>query len=84
MKTVRITLSDAQAAELDRAAASGGFPSPSDLVLAAIADFVTEPVAYDRDALQRDIAEHRAAKERGDTGLTADAARDWLRAARPA
>jgi Arc/MetJ-type ribon-helix-helix transcriptional regulator len=84
MKTVRITLPDEQAAALDRAVADGGFESPAEFVVAAVEDFRSAPIEYDADALARDIAEHQAAKARGETGLTPDAARAWLRAARPA
>ena len=83
MKTVRITLPDAQAEALDRAVADGGFQSPSELVAAAIEDFLTEPFAYDIEALARDIAEHEAEKVRGEPGLSADEVRAFLRASRP-
>lgn len=84
MKTVTITLPDEQAAALDRAVADGDFDSPSELVLAAIEDFLTVPVAYDGDALARDIAEHRAEKARGEAGHSLEAARTWLGARRSA
>lgn len=83
MKTVKIELSDDQAEALERAAADGGFASPSDLVREAIGDLISAaPTAYDEDALARDIASHRAEKDQGERGLTLDQARDWLRAQR--
>jgi Arc/MetJ-type ribon-helix-helix transcriptional regulator len=82
MKIVTISLPDDQAEALDRAVADGGFTSPTELVVAAIEDFRTAPIDYDPDALARDIAEHMAAKSRGDIGLSPEAARAWLRAAR--
>ena len=82
MKRVTITLPDEQAAALDRAVANGGFASPSEFVAAAIEDFLTAPVEYEQDALARDIAEHQAAKARGEVGYTADEAREWLLSAR--
>lgn len=84
MKTVRIELPDEDADALERAAIDGGFGSPSELVLAAIGELIAAPVAYDPDALTRDVAEHRAAKRRGEVGLTPADARAWLRANRSA
>jgi Arc/MetJ-type ribon-helix-helix transcriptional regulator len=84
MKTVKIELPDEEADALERAAADGGFGSPSDLVRAAIGDFLTAPIDYDAEALARDVAEHQAEKARGGTGYTPDEARAWLRNARSA
>lgn len=79
MKTVKIELPDEDAEALARAAVAGGFASPSELARVVIEDFLIAPVAYDPDALARDIARHRAEKARGEAGLAADAARRWLR-----
>lgn len=89
MKTVKIELPDEDADALERAAMDGGFASSSELVLAAIGDLFTAPpvgaqVAYDPDALARDVAEHKAAKRRGDVGFTPEEARAWLKANRSA
>jgi Arc/MetJ-type ribon-helix-helix transcriptional regulator len=84
VKTIKITLPDEQAAALDRAVADGDFASRAELVLAAIEDFLTMPLAYDPDALARDIAEHRAEKARGEPGYPPEAARTWLGTRRPA
>lgn len=85
MKTVKIELPDDQAEALDRAAAEGGFASSSELVLEAIGDLISAPRAdYDPDALARDVARRRAAKRRGEAGLSPAEARVWLRNARPA
>ena len=82
MKTVKIELPDEEAAALERVAADGGFASSSELVRAAIGDLISAPVAYDPEALARDVAEHEAAKRRGDVGLTPDEARGQLKSAR--
>ena len=79
MKTVKIELPDEEAEALARAAAAGGFASPSELARAVIEDFLTTPVEYDREALARDIAQHQAEKQRGEVGLTPEEARAWLR-----
>jgi Arc/MetJ-type ribon-helix-helix transcriptional regulator len=84
MKIVTIELPDEAAAALERAVADGGFVSPSELVRVAIEDFLTAPVDYNREALARDVAQHRAEKAGGETGCTADEARAWLRATRSA
>mgnify|MGYP000849799684 FL=1 len=84
MKTVKIEIPDEDADALERAAMEGGFASSSELVLAAIGDFIAAPIVYDADALERDIAEHMAAKRRGDVGLAPEEARAWLRANRSA
>jgi Arc/MetJ-type ribon-helix-helix transcriptional regulator len=84
MKTVKIELPDEDADALERAAMDGGFVSSSELVLAAIGDIITAPIAYDPDALARDVAAHKAAKRRGDAGLTPEEARAWLKANRSA
>lgn len=82
MKAVTITLPDEQAAALERAVADGGYASPSELVVAAIEDFLTTPVGYDPEALARDVAGHAAEKALGDAGYSPDQARAWLGAAR--
>jgi Arc/MetJ-type ribon-helix-helix transcriptional regulator len=84
MKTVKIELPDEDADALERAAMDGGFASSSELVLAAIGDLITAPIVYDPDALARDVAEHKAAKQRGDVGFTSEEARAWLKANRSA
>ena len=84
MKTVRIELPDEEADALARAAAVGGFASPSDLARVVIEDFLIAPVDYDRDALARDVERHQAEKRSGVDGLTPEAARAWLRNARTA
>ncbi len=71
MKTVKIELPDEDADALERAAMDSGFASSSELVMAAIGDLLTAPIVYDRDALARDVAEHKAAKRRGDVGFFA-------------
>jgi hypothetical protein len=81
MKTVRIELPDEEADALARAAAAGGFASPSELARVVIEDFLISPVDYDPEALARDIAEHQAEKQRGEAGLTLEQARAWLRKA---
>lgn len=82
MKIVTIKLRDEQAAAIEQAVADGGFASPSELVRAAIEDFLTAPINYDPDALARDVADHQAEKARGDAGYTPETARRWLREAR--
>ena len=87
MKTVKIELPDEDADALERVAVDGGFASSSEFVLAAIGDLITAitaPIAYDPDALARDVAEHKAAKRRGDAGFTPEEARAWLKANRSA
>ena len=84
MKTVKIELPDEDADALERVAMDGGFASSSELVLAAIGDLITAPIVYDPVALARDVAEHKAAKRRGDVGHTPEEARAWLKANRSA
>jgi hypothetical protein len=79
-----IELLDEQAEALERAAADGGFASSSDMVLAAIGDLISTSDAYDPGALAHDVAEHQAAKRRGEPALTPGEARTWLRKARSA
>jgi Arc/MetJ-type ribon-helix-helix transcriptional regulator len=79
MKTVKIELPDEAADALARAAAAGGFASPSELARVVIEDFLIAPVGYDRDALARDIAQHQAEKQRGEVGFTPEEARARLR-----
>jgi Arc/MetJ-type ribon-helix-helix transcriptional regulator len=82
MKTVKIELPDEDADALERVAAEGGFASSSELVRATIEDLIAGPMGYDPEALARDVAEHEAAKQRGDVGLGPEEARAWLRNAR--
>jgi Arc/MetJ-type ribon-helix-helix transcriptional regulator len=84
MKTVKIELPDEEADALEEAALDGGFASSSELVMVAIGDFLTVPIAYDPDTLARDIAEHKVAKQRGDLGYTPEEARAFLKANRSA
>lgn len=84
MKTVKIELPDEEADALERAAMDAGFASSSELVLAAIGDLITAPIAYDPEALARDIADHKTTKRQGDAGRTPEEARAWLKAARTA
>lgn len=84
MKTVKIELPDEEAEALARAAAAGGFASPSELARLVIKDFLTAPDAYEGEALARDVARHQAEKRRGEAGLTLDEARAWLRDPPPA
>ena len=84
MKTVKIELPDEEADALERAATDGGFASSSELVRAAIEDFLTAPIDYDPEALDRDVAEHQAEKHRGEAGHTPEQARAWLQKARSA
>jgi Arc/MetJ-type ribon-helix-helix transcriptional regulator len=84
MKTVKIELPDEDADALEQAAVDGGFASSSELVLAAIGGLITTPIAYDPDALDRDVAEHMTAKRRGDVGFTPEEARACLKVNRSA
>lgn len=84
MKTVRIKLPDEEADALERAAADRGFESSSELVRAAIGEFLTAPTDYDAEALAHDVVEHLAEKARGEAGYTPDEARIWLQNARSA
>ncbi len=68
MKTVKIELPDDKAEALERAATEAGYAFPSELVLAALDDFLAYPAPYDAAALARDIARHEAEKWAGDRG----------------
>ena len=82
MKTVKIDLPDEEAEALERVAAEGGFASSSALVRATIEDLIAGPIGYDPEALARDVAQHEAAKRRGDAGLGPGEARAWLKSVR--
>ena len=82
MKTVKIELPDKDAEALERVAIEGGFASASELVRATIEDLIADPIGYDPGALARYVAEHEAAKRRGDAGLSLEEARIWLNSVR--
>lgn len=81
MKTrrIEIELPEAEADALERAVMEWGFASPVELARAAIEEFLAAPSEYDPEQLERDIAEHEAAKARGEPALTVEEVRALLR-----
>jgi Arc/MetJ-type ribon-helix-helix transcriptional regulator len=64
MKTVRVTLTERRAAEVEAALAAGEFDSVSDLVDAALGRFLAE--APDEDQLLADIDDFLARRAAGE------------------
>jgi hypothetical protein len=81
MKTVEFALPDEEADALEQAALAYGFASPAELVRTAIEHFLPGPPEFGPEEFEDDIAEHEAAKARGEPALTAEEARLRLREA---
>lgn len=72
MKTLRVTLSERRAAEVEAALAAGEFDSVSDLVDAALARFLAD--GPDEERVLADIDDFLSRRAAGELPLTADEA----------
>ncbi|RAH96729.1 type II toxin-antitoxin system ParD family antitoxin [Acuticoccus sediminis] len=77
MKNVSISLTDQHAAAIEAELASGDYASVSEVVRAALREFLDRPTGPDLKQIDADIARYRA----GATLTGADAARRRIRAA---
>jgi Arc/MetJ-type ribon-helix-helix transcriptional regulator len=74
MKNVSISLTDRHAAEIDMEIAAGGYASVSEVVRAALRDFLTPAIEPDMEQIARDITAYREARSAGVPLVDADAA----------
>ena len=79
MKNVSISLTDRHAAEIDAMIATGDYASVSEVIRAALREFMNVPPGPSMEQIERDIAEYRAAEARGERFYTIDEMRDLLR-----
>jgi putative addiction module CopG family antidote len=66
MKNVSISLTDQHASEIEAQIASGDFASVSEVVRAALRDFLARPPGPSLDQINNDIAAYRSALESGE------------------
>lgn len=79
MKNVSISLTDQHAAEIEARVASGDYASVSEVIRAALREFLGRGVTPDMAQIDRDIAAYRALRAAGEPLVPLAAARDALR-----
>ncbi len=80
MKNVSISLTDQHVAEIEAQIASGDYASVSEVVRAALREFLARGRGPDPAQIDRDIAEYLAAQAGGEALVAAGDALDDLRA----
>jgi len=75
MKNVSISLTDAHAAAIEAQLATGDYASVSEIVRAALRDYLEVRHAPDRAQIDADVAAYRAARARGEPLLSREDAR---------
>ena len=81
MRNVSISLTDQHAAAIESEIASGDYASVSEVVRAALREFLARAPGPDVDIVQRDIAAYLASRDEGRALVDAKTARARLRAA---
>jgi len=79
MKNVSISLTDQHASEIDAQVSSGDFASVSEVVRAALRDFLSQPPGPSLDQIDRDIAAYKNAVLSGEALIDAPSAKDRIR-----
>jgi putative addiction module CopG family antidote len=79
MKNVSISLTDRHASEIDALIATGDYASVSEVIRAALREFMNAPLGPGMAQIEKDIAEYRAGLARGDRLYNLDELRDVLR-----
>lgn len=80
MKTFSISLTDQHAAEIEAQIASGDYASVSEVVRAALREFLARGTVPDATQIDRDIAAYLDLRGRGEPPIDGDAALAELRA----
>lgn len=81
MKNVSISLTDQHASEIEAQISSGDYASVSEVVRAALREFLTKTPGPTLDHIDLDIADYRASLKKGDVLVSATDARQRLQAA---
>lgn len=79
MKNVSISLTDQHASEIEAQVASGDYASVSEVIRAALRDFLGKAPGPDLEQIDRDIANYRRSLDAGDPLVSPSEARDRLR-----
>lgn len=78
MKNISISLTDQHASEIEAQIASGDYASVSEVVRAALRDFLSKPPGPSLEQIDRDIAAYRRDLEAGLPHLDAATAKDRI------
>lgn len=78
MKNVSISLTEQQAAQIDLEIATGDYASVSEVIRAALRDFLNRPLGPDLDQIERDIDAYRAEQAAGIPLIPIDEAEAWI------
>jgi len=81
MKNISISLTDQHASEIDAQISSGDYASVSEVIRAALRDFLAKTPGPDLDQIGKDVADYRKAMAAGENLLDPADARARLRAA---
>lgn len=79
MKNISISLTDQHASEIEAQVSSGDYASVSEVIRAALRDFLGKAPGPSLDQIDRDIADYRDALTRGQAFVGASEARSRLR-----
>lgn len=81
MKNISISLTDQHASEIDAQISSGDYASVSEVIRAALRDFLAKAPGPDLDQIGRDVADYRKAMAAGENLVDPAGARARLRIA---
>ena len=81
MKNVSISLTEQHASEIEAQVSSGDFASVSEVIRAALRDFLGKAPGPSLDQIDRDIADYRGALTRGEALVSPSDARSRLKSA---
>jgi putative addiction module CopG family antidote len=80
MKNISISLTDQHAAEIQACIASGDFASVSEVIRAALREFLAVPNGPSMEQIDKDIRDYEAAMARGEPMYTIDEVIDHIHA----
>jgi putative addiction module CopG family antidote len=80
MKNTSISLTDQHAAEIQACIASGDYASVSEVIRAALREFLAVPNGPTMEQIDRDIREYEESMARGDRMYTIDEVMEHVRA----
>lgn len=81
MKNVSISLTEQHASEIEAQVSSGDFASVSEVIRAALRDFLSKAPGPSLDQIDRDIADYRGTLRRGEALVSPSDARNRLESA---
>lgn len=81
MKNISISLTDQHASEIDAQISTGDYASVSEVIRAALRDFLAKTPGPDLDQIGKDVADYRKAMAAGENLVDPSEARARLRTA---